>query len=229
MQISTITADDAQQLGRMIFNQYRDECVSFEDASQKMVEHLFNVFYTDDSPDFSLIRVFRTMKYNELPFDLKQSVQEPGNDYLVLTGSVGVEDAWCDRRRSQSRQTIRIGENMSPMFKSVFKDLGFSWSDSKFNAVVSGENLETMNMIRFFHIDDVSRSEQITDQDSFVQPYGIQSALAIGTQFVSDAAYVLIGFSNQAIERHAAETLIKMGPHLSTLLSYFDAKDNVWT
>lgn len=230
MQLSNIDPDALQQMGRSMWLEYQKTCSSFEEASQQIVEDFHNLFRSqDDEPTFALVRVFRTMSFDELNSDLQAKADTSAADhFLTLMGTVGLESAWCDRRLSQKRQAIPINQNMSPMFKGIFQDLGFSWQDETGDDIVAGQDIHDMSFLRYFYVEDVGASTYITDQEQFVQPYGIQSAIAAGVQFVSQAAYVIIGFSRQHISPEQAEKLVQITPHLSTLLAIFDAQNALW-
>lgn len=229
MQLSTLDRATVQNIGKEILNTYRKDCSSFEEAAQRLVEDIFASFQSQqEKPEFALVRVFRTMKFDELTPDLQDIVESISGQYLTLTGTVGLEEAWCDRRQSQSRKAIPINQNMSPMFKGIFRELGFGWEDSTGDELVSGEALGAMGMIRYFFVEDVSTSTYITDQETFVKPYGIQSVIAAGSQFVSGAAYVVIGFTTVPVTQEQAEILVQLMPHVSTLLAIFDAQGALW-
>lgn len=218
---------DMKILGHNMFTSLRDECESFEEASWKIVRYLFDAFQVDDEPEFPLIRIFRTTKHDELPLDLRTNISLPNRDYLALMGTFGVEEAWCDRRQS-SRKAILIGDEMSPMFKGVFRELGFSWTDTKHEATVTGKSVSSMGMIRYYYVEDASASNQVTDMDTFVEPYGIKSVVGFGTQFMSQSAYVLIAFSNKTISPRYAEDFMTVTPYVSTLLALFDERKKIW-
>ncbi|MDQ7024420.1 MAG: hypothetical protein Q9P01_19460 [Anaerolineae bacterium] len=209
--------------------EYRDSCASFEEAAQAIVEDYFNLFRSkNDEPEFALIRIFQTMGFDKLTPELQASAKLSSGHFLTLMGTIGIEEAWCDRRQSQSRKAIPINQSMSPMFKGIFRELGFTWEDVTGDEVVVGQKVKDMSMIRFFHVEDVHSSSYITDQEQFVHPYGIQSAIAIGTQFISNAAYVLIGFSTQTISEEQAGQLTNIAPYISTLLAIFDGNEAFW-
>lgn len=229
MQISTVDSTALQQYGKQVLYKYSQECNSMEQAAQNIVRDFYDMFRTEEGdPEFALVRVFRLTKFEELDPELQASCTIKSGQCLALMGTIGIEEAWCDRRQSQSRKAIPINQNMSPMFKGVFRELGFSWEDSTGDELVSGAALGAMGMIRYFHVEDVSSSSYITDQEQFVEPYGIQSVVACGSQFLSDAAFVLIGFSTVPVTEEQAEKLVKLMPHISTLLATFDVREALW-
>lgn len=229
MQISSIDTAALQQFSRNIWVQYQKQCSSFEEVAQRTVEDFFDLFHSQNGePEFALIRIFRTTRINELPHELQAIVKSPAEHYLALMGTVGVQASWCDRRQSRTRQVIPINQYMSPMFKGIFRELGFRWRDETGEDIVAGETIHEMPLVRYFHVEDVSSSTYIPDQEQFVRPYGIQSALAVGVQFGSKAAYVLIGFSMRHISPIQAEQLAQTAPYISTLLATFDEKNAIW-
>lgn len=229
MQISNIDPKLLQEIARDMLKEYRDTCSSSEEAAQVVVEEFFNLFRSqEDEPEFALVRIFQTMSFDELTPELQASAQFSSGHFLTLLGTVGLEEAWCDRKQSRSRKAIPINQDMSPMFKGIFRELGFNWDDATDDEFVVGQSVKNMSLIRYFHVEDVSTSNYITDQEQFVHPYGIQSAIAIGTQFISKRAYVLIGFSTQVITREHVANLVSIAPYVSTLLAIFDGKNALW-
>lgn len=229
VQISTVDSARLQQYGKQVLHSYSRDCNSMEQAAQNIVRDFYGMFRTEEGePEFALVRVFRLTKFEELDPELQANCTIKSGQCLALMGTIGIEEAWCDRRQSQSRRAIPINQNMSPMFKGVFRELGFSWSDSTEDELVSGEALGAMGMIRYFHVEDVSSSSYITDQEQFVEPYGIQSVVAVGSQFLSGSAFVLIGFTTVPITQEQTEALVQLMPHISTLLATFDARDALW-
>lgn len=227
MQVSNIDMEKLRKIGKNML--YQNTCSSFEEAAQVIVADFYNLFRSrKDEPEFALVRIFQTMSFDELTPELQASAKLSSGHFLTLMGTIGLEDAWDDRRQSQSRKAIPINQNMSPMFKGIFRELGFSWEDVTGDKVVVGKKVKDMSFIHFFHVEDVSSSSYITDQEQFVHPYGIQSAIAIGTQFISQAAYVLIGFSMQPISEDQAVQLVSIAPYISTLLAVFDGKAALW-
>jgi len=230
MQLSTLDHNTVQQIGKQILNTYRNHCSSFEDASQRLVKDVFASFQSSQKePEFALLRVFRTLTFEQLTPELQTIAPSKTEQYLTLMGTVGLEEAWCDRHQSKSRKAIQINQNMSPMFKGIFRELGFSWDDSTGDELVSGESLGAMSMIRYFYVEDVSSSTYITDQKTFVKPYGIQSVIAAGSRFITGGAYVVIGFTTVPVTREQAEILVQLTPHISTLLAIFDAQGALWS
>jgi hypothetical protein len=229
MQLTELDPVAIRALGRDILNRYRGEPSTFEEISQLLVQELYRFFRTaKGEPEFALLRVFRTMDFKALTPELQSMTKEKSGQFLVLTGSVGVEKDWCNRKHSRTRQIIEISDKMSPMFKGVFHELGFRWGSTSASEVAVGGAVETMSMIRYFHIEDVSSSKIITDQQLFVRPYNIKSIVAAGTQFIGGDAYVIIGFTIVPVTPANAEIFSEITPFISTLLAIFDNPDTLW-
>jgi hypothetical protein len=228
MQITKIDVTNIRQYGKYLFNQYRDSCQSFEQAAQVLCRDIYSEFQTEEAePEFALVRVFRSIKYEDLSADLQQkaSTREP---QLALMGTMGIEASWQSRHKSQKRQLIPINEKMSPMFQGVFAELGFPIADFHGDSA-KGQSVHSMKMLRYYHVPDASQSQAITDQESFVSPYRIKSVIAVGTQFLSHQAFVLIAFSRVPISSQKAEIFSELAPHVSTLLAIFDGRKAYWT
>lgn len=228
MQLASVDISTIQHYGKYLLNEYRDACHSFEEAAQALCENFYQEFRTDaNEPELALVRVFRSMKYDELPPKLKAKATTH-HPQLALMGTMGLEENWSSRKYSEKRQLIPINDKMSPMFQGVFNELGFSIADFHAESA-AGHSVHSMQMLRYFHVLDASQSAAITDQASFVQPYGIKSVLAIGSQFLSRQSYVLIAFSRSPIAEKQAEILAEIAPHVSTLLAIFDGRKALWS
>lgn len=98
MQLVTLDSSTAKLLGRKLLKEYRSQWDSFEKAAQLIVQDFFEIFCTaEGEPEFALIRVFRTMNFNELTPELQEIVEPKSGQFLSLMGTVGLEKAWCDR------------------------------------------------------------------------------------------------------------------------------------
>lgn len=229
MRIQTLNKESIQEYGRYLLNEYRDACYTFEAAAQALCENIYDEFCKEQNePEFALVRIFRTVQYKELNTELKQK-SKTFQPQLALMGTMGLEHDWQSRQQSQNRQLIQLGENTSPMFQGVFSELGFQMKDFYSDEAPSGQPVHSMVMLRYFHVEDASKTHAITDQEEFVKPYGIKSAFAIGSQFLSHQAYVLIGFSHSPISQEQAEILAELAPHVSTLLAIFDRRKALWS
>jgi hypothetical protein len=223
--LSHLAENDVRTAGHQLLYSNQTKFQSFEEIAQYCTNSFYNALLGADSrPAFALIRIFRATRREDLPPELQAQVTTPYA--LALMGTSGLEPDWNDRTRSVRRKAIPIDQHMSPMFQGVFHALGFSWEGFAHDAVPKGEDDSTIT--RLFHVGDVATSSYITDQSTFVQPYGIKSVLAIGSPFLGGAAYVLIAFSLITISQEVAHKLSTLAPYLSTLLAGYNQRGVLW-
>jgi len=228
MDLTQLNKDDMKHIGYQWLNNYRNGFNSFEAISQQLVDDIYNTFHMPDgSPAFALVRIFRASRFDELSSESRALTQVQAHFYLALTASIGQESAWCDRHQSQHHQVIPVNANMSPMFKGIFKELGFAWEDHTDDLLPEGQNLD-LNIVRYFLVPDASASTAITDQEQFVKPYGIRSVIAIGSNFLSGAAYTLIAFSRVPITEENAKIYAVLASFASTLLAIHEGQKPLW-
>lgn len=227
-EINALNPSAIDRLGKQFLYDYGKQFKSFESAAQQCVTDIFQQFVGEDgSPAFALVRIFRAGRCQEVPSDLQALIDRSIPSYLCLMGSYGLESAWCDRYQSKTRRAIPITSGMSPMFKGVFKEMGFQWEDNSGDMVPSGSSID-LAMTRYFYIPQADQSSYITDLANFIEPYGIQSVVAFGSPFLSRAAYTLIAFSHYAITPENAEIFAGLTVYISTLLASYESRNAFW-
>jgi len=226
MNISNLSDKDAIDFGNNVLNEYRDAGLSFEETAQLLCQLLYDNFqHQDGRSAFVLTRIFRTFKTLDLPPDLRRLAYSGSEYYLALMGSYGKEEAWRDRRLSQSHQLMDAG-NVSPMFQLAMKQLGIIPGDleqSLSQPLDMGDGL-----VPTFYVSNAVGSEFIPAQNDFVLRYGIESAVGLGTTFISSMSYLFIMFSRVKIDSQLRVQLTRFAPHLSTLLAIADERGHLW-
>lgn len=121
MNLLTATDDEALKFGSTLYRRHF-ECRNFEHASQQLVADMFHrLTDADGNPIFALVRIFRLSSGEQLP------PEENGTRsgyWLTLTGTYGVEPAWCDRQQSVGHRIISPQAFETPMLKATFEQLG---------------------------------------------------------------------------------------------------------
>jgi hypothetical protein len=83
-------------------------------------------------------------------------------------------------------------------------------------------------MTNYFHVPQAPGSPFIPAQDEFVRPYGVQSVIGIGGEFVSQSFYIALCFSKVAINEDDARKFTELSAFLSTMLAIYDGKGVLW-
>lgn len=224
MDLSTLKKEELKELAYGWMNSYRTGQGSFENVAQTLVNATLQEFrQADKRPAFALVRIFRATPYQNLHPDLKALATPDIPHYLALMGSAGQEKAWSSRHTAQKRKIIPISATMSPMFKGIFKELGFKWEDYSSEALPEGQSHD-MSLLRYFYIPEARESTAITDQEQFVKAYGIRSVVAYGSTFLSGAAYTLIAFSTIPLTKSTVEIYAGLTSYVSTILALYENK-----
>lgn len=227
MNLSALDDNDVRGFGRNLLYNEEFESSNFSTVAQLCTQYIYDNFSApDNTPGFALVRIFYTLMYDDLTAELQAKSRSTGR-HLVLVGSTGALAEWCDPALSQNRRIQPLDNQLSPMFQGVFSDLGFPIDVLSKTAVPTGAEGD-MSILRMFYVQDASRSSYITDQKTFVRPYGIQSVIALGARFLSGDAYTMIGFTTVPLTPHNAETFGALSAYLTTLLARFDQPGNFW-
>lgn len=213
---------DVQAFGRSLFVANRDSLGSLEDAATLSVQAVYDNFRQPNGESlFALFRIFRISHYDELPPSLQEEAHADVPYWLVLAASAGDEPTWNNRWQSQAHLLQPIDANLSPMFIAAFEQMGIQ---------IEGAPIENLDVQQshwsshFFHVENVVGNHLIPHQTDFVQPYGIHSALGVGSMFRSGAMGMAIGFSKMPINRELAQNFVEIAPFIFTLLSHYDLR-----
>lgn len=219
--LQNATNEDVQNFGRRIFNERRDTVESFEDRAQFITEQIYENFrQKDDTSLFALVRLFRLSTFSELPPESK--LKDDSDYWFTLAGTMGDEPAWCSRLQSKTRQAV-IPSN-SPMFQAVLKELHLELGVTEASEMQTGSGM----LSQYFYIQDAAQSNIITDQEQFVQPYGIRTVIGFGGVFLSGAVYLMMLFAKDTIARADTEKLLSISPFVATSLASPDGKQKLW-
>ncbi len=214
-----------QQYARELFKTYQPQDLTFEMLSQKLMHNIYDDFGDEQGQRiFILTRIFRLCKYLELPPEAHNEIDSSsGKFWLALCGTVGDEPAWNNRHQSQGHRIIPGGAFQTPMLKAVFEQMALE------NQAEEGLKLEDYNIAeRFFHVEKAPGSPNIVAQAEFVDRYGVQSVMGIGSPFISGSLYFALFFSRSTITRQQADMFARITPFISTLLARQDSKNHLW-
>jgi hypothetical protein len=226
LNLSQCSPDNMRQFGHSILYNNQN-LANLTEAANVCVKELYDNFrQPNGEPAFSLIRVFRTCRYDDLPPRLKQMATPDFDRWLALMATIGVEEDWCEVRKSKSNQLNSLGGQPTPMFNAAFKQMGISLTPE--DQQQSLENEGSASSSRCFYVPDVPGNSKIPAQEHFVEPYGIQSVIGLGGQFSSDEAVLILCFAKVSITEQCADTFEGLTNYLPTLLSYYDVRGDVW-
>jgi hypothetical protein len=224
----TTSDSDVSSFGRQLLANNRDSARYFDTISQTIVETIFNEFKrADDSPLFALVRVYRLSRYAELPSELQKMVEPARERWMTLMGTYGIEPAWQHRGQSQGHKALNLGADQSPMISAAIYQLGLDVGIQLPKLDINVPVTKTGTVMRYFHIEDAEGSPYIPAQDTFVKPYGIRSVVGIGSGFLSDSAYVMLGFARATLDIEQGQKFAELAPYVSALLALCDER-GIW-
>lgn len=229
MSINLSEENTIKSFGRQLLYENKTEYKSFEDAAQAACQQMYEASLDENgNPDFALVRIFRSCTGDQLP---PEEPPKPADSYwFALAGTYGQEANWRDRRKSVGRRVTGFDTLDSSMLQEAFRQLNLDVV-----SYAAGETLEptftpeTDTLYQIFHVEEALGSPYIVDQDKFVKPYGIKSALGIGCVFLSGAFYVCFAFSRKTITPEMAENFRVMSAFLSTFLAQHEDKGVLWS
>ncbi len=215
------TLAEFRDFGRWLW-QRADHYATHEEVSQFIAETLFSEFVLNGDPQLALVRIFRLVYAPELPPDLLQTMDPAEQAALVLTGTCGIEDSWCSRHSSQRHKAVpfsRLASSVEfPMFTEVLGQMGVD-----LQLLSEGMRLEMSDYMGTYYIPEAPRCTAFPSQKSFIEPYGIQSAVGFGG-FIYDLGseitlYLLSAFSRVPITPEAAERFFVIQPFVGAALA----------
>jgi hypothetical protein len=171
-----------------------------------------------------LLRVFATVRARDLPEPnrafaeslAKSADQQLRDDTLVLSliGSMGVEPAWCDPRRSTSHVGIPLVSrefvSRIPMISRLLQQLGIEldWFARNDTAIV-GQTFGLQSGV--FYVDDAATAVDIEGRNiiaaqEFVTNYRVRTVFGVGGGYVGTPVYTtIITFCRDHVEQALAE------------------------
>ena len=194
-----------------------DRAESMEEATELMVRFLYSEFHQPESEAsaFSMVRLFKTHRYDELPPDLRAFAADklghepwlPQTKCLTLLATAGDRDDWNDRRSSKDHQAIPLPSvgmvNSTPMIARLVSQFGLKTRD-----IIDPDSDMLLDLeqksYNVFYEPDAASSKYITVQDDFVIREGIQSCLGFGGMLPSGNLFAVIMFSKVRISPDVA-------------------------
>ena len=220
LNLHTCAPEDVRMFARKLYEEHMATAETFEDAAQAMTKSVYDEFVrADGSPLFGLVRVFRFGPRNQLPPEWVDQVDKNVSYFLAVVGTMGIEEAWCDRKRSDGHQAIPADDAATPMVRAMFDQLGLKFGGD-FERSLEVAQHEQSFLTRYFHVPVAAGSPYVPVQGEFVEQYGIASVFGVGTAFAGgDTAYTLIGFSREPLDKAEADKLSELGAFVGTALA----------
>jgi hypothetical protein len=225
MKISSASILDINNLSNTIKSSLGDED-SVELAANKFVTEFYNKF--EDS--IVLLRLFVAIQYNELPGYIQSFADnlagtanlklEPNNYVLTLLGTIGKEDDWRDRKKSQGHQGIPLPTSdfveAVPMLSALLEQLGFDLGWIRGEPDIVAQHVG--KLMGSFYIENASTSKDskgrniIAAQD-YVNKYGVKSVFGFGGGYATGGKMLaVICFLNEDIDKKTGVNFQALGP-----------------
>lgn len=191
-----------------------DGATSMEEVARRITTYLFDnlIDRRTGARGCALVRLFKTESYAALDAELQSLAAglspgkppSPDMKCLVLMGTAGEKEEWNARENSRGHRIIPLPSkeviHRIPMIRNLIKQLGLEVEsvirpDPK---IILDLATTTYNV---FHVAEARNSPYIPDQQGFVLPWGIQSALGCGGMLLSGNIYALILFTKVPIAK----------------------------
>lgn len=195
----------------------KSDCV--EDVAQEYTRTLYNAF----SESISLIRIFLTVPFCELPDENKQFVQnlirtkglpeklDKMTPVLSLVGTSGIKPYWNDRRKSKDHIGIPLISadfiDSIPMMSRLLKQIGMGldWiarGESKFIQDDAG-SFKGAFYVRSANSETDSKGRKIIVDQNFVNENKIKSVFGLGGGYLGCSTFFTsIFFLRETIEEN---------------------------
>jgi hypothetical protein len=188
------------------------EVVSEEDFATRVAHWFRENLTARGRKACALARYYKAMAHAELPAPVQGLAQriapaiKPTNLCLALLGTAGEEEAWNDRRRSQSHQAIPLVSRdfieRAPMMSQLLHQFGveLDWLVGPTPSLVDARERE----FNVFHVEEASGSPFVPGQN-FVRDYGVKSVLGLGAMMPGGGFFAVILFVRARIDRATAQ------------------------
>jgi hypothetical protein len=202
------------------------DCGTLECAAREVSRQLHERFRESTV----LARVYALVKHGEVPPEVATFVRglaERAGDasrvtdatpVLSLLGTHGIEEEWCDRRRSKGHQGIPLLSGAFvdeiPMLARLLRELGIdlAWLDEA-PEVVTRRLLGGFNGI--FYVNDAAtardaQGRRIIPAADFVEKYGVKTVFGNGGFYPDGTLVVCIVFTRETLPRPTVERLASL-------------------
>ncbi len=224
MKISTASIFDINNLSTTIKSSLGTE-YSVEAAAAKFVSEVYNKF--EDS--IILLRLFVAIQYKELPGFIQTFADNlastaniklsPNNYVLTLFGTIGKEDNWRERKKSQGHQGIPLPTSdfvkAIPMMSALLEQLGFNLGWIRGEPDIVAQHIGKL-MGSFYVIDAPttkdSKGRLIIAAQDFVRAYGVKTVFGFGGGYATGGKMLtVICFLNETIDKKTAVNFQSLG------------------
>jgi len=211
---------------------------SRQGVAQGIVDYFYEHFRSPESeePSCVLVRCFQTSSYASLPLDYRDAADrlldftpiDRRMRCLALLATRGDRTVWNDVATSIAHQAIPLPSvevvRRAPMIARLLEQLGVPIErlvalkpDAGF---VMEESDESFNV---FHVPQALASPFIPAQESFVEPFGVQSVVGMGGVLADGEFFAVILFTRVAVTREVAELFRTLALSVKAALLPFDS------
>lgn len=198
---------------------------TLESAAQKIARGIYERF----TEATVLARVYALVKQSDLPPEAASFVRaladkagdarlRDATPVLALLGTHGVEEAWCDRRRSEGHKGIPLLSgafvDAIPMLARLLRELGIdlAWLDEA-PEVATRRLLGGFNGV--FYVQDATtardaQGRRIIPATEFVSQHGVKTVFGTGGFYPDGTLVVCIVFTREALPRATVERLASL-------------------
>ncbi len=208
---------------------------SMEEVAGRIVRYLYDSLIDGQTGERAcpLIRFFKTQAYEDLDDGLQafalrmlgESIPQTGMKCMTLLGTVGENQAWNLRGKSQGHKAIPLPSeevvHQLPMIRNLIKQLGLS-----VRSVLKPDPELLLDLEQktygVFYVPEALGSAYIPAQKEFVIPYGIRSVLGFGGMLPSLDIFVIIMFLNTPISKETADLFKNLSLSIKLVVLPFD-------
>lgn len=190
-----------------------------------------DAFYETFTESVVLVRLFVTLAYETLPgeeqafargiLERRQIVEpiQPTTPVMTLLGTRGVNEAWSDRRASQSYRAIPLVSRMlveaMPMTAQLFRvlDLNLAGLTPKDSSIT--EKAWGAGRAGLFYVEHAARTvdaqgRKIIAVERFVDEYGIQTVFGLARDYRDGLFLVQLVFCRHHVSRERAREFLPL-------------------
>ena len=193
---------------------------STEEVSNRVIKYFYENIVSKNTQEKScaLIRMFQTIPYEKLTYELQESASKllnnqpvnPNLKCLTLLATAGEKPEWNLRQKSSGHKAIPLANKEAiakiPMRSRLIQQLGLDPGQ----VLEADPNLLAdleQKMYNVFYVPDALGSPYIPAQESFVIPFNIKSVIGFGGLLPSGNMFVVLMFLRVKVPRETIDLL----------------------
>lgn len=235
-----VVCDHSWHRGRMLITQQGPTLRLFKQIERELnpsvpladvIQKCCDAFYSTFEQSIVLVRQFVSVPFAMLPAEeqtiarltLEQwQIKDPieaNTPVMVLLGTRGVKDEWCDRRKSQNHRALPLNSRMllesMPMTAQLFRIIGFDLDAPKTKEHGVTEKAWGAGRAGLFYVENAAKTvdslgRKIIGAEPFVEQNGVHTVFGVARAYRENLFMVQLIFCRHLVSRERAREFLPL-------------------